>query len=291
VAPLRPIAFSFAVPCIIGFACIRQLPTQPKRLKCNDAKGRQEERKGPQCKTESQNSYLRVQSVTMKSIFLIILVAFASICSAQITTKRLNDTISYIPDHYAKRIALFEQEPVVTGKVLFLGNSITEGGKWTKLLNDPTIINRGISGDITYGVLKRLPDIINRKPSKLFLLIGINDIAKDIPDEVIADNIRKIIQRIKAASPDTKIFLQSILPLNPGVPGFPQHYDKEDHVFRTNQLLREVARQADVNFLNLFPIFADREQRLQREFTYDGLHLNEKGYEVWAKFLKDSGVF
>src|SRR5690349_16498569 len=99
---------------------------------------------------------------------------------SQITTKRLNDTISYIPDHYAKRIAIFEKEPVVTGKIIFLGNSITEGGQWTKLTGDASVINRGISGDITYGVLKRLPDIIKRKPSKLFILIGINDIAKDI---------------------------------------------------------------------------------------------------------------
>jgi lysophospholipase L1-like esterase len=223
--------------------------------------------------------------------FCIALILIPTLSYCQLTTKRLNDTISYIPDHYAKRIAQFEQEPVVTGKVMFLGNSITEGGKWATLTGDNTVINRGISGDITYGILKRLPDIIIRKPSTLFLLIGINDIAKDIPDEVIADNIRKIIVRIKAGSPQTKIFLQSILPLNPTIPGFPQHYDKEDHVFRTNQLLRDVARLTDTRFLNIFPVFCDNQQRLHKDFTYDGLHLNEKGYEVWAKFLKDAGTF
>jgi lysophospholipase L1-like esterase len=225
----------------------------------------------------------------MRYTILLFLIPFAGF--SQITTKRLNDTVSYIPDHYAKRIAIFEQEPVVTGKVIFLGNSITEGGKWPKLIGDNSAVNRGIGGDITYGVLKRLPDIINRKPSKLFLLIGINDIAKDIPDEVIADNVRKIIQRIQAGSPETKIFLQSILPLNPTIPGFPQHYDKEDHVLRTNQLLRDVARLTGVNFLNLFPIFCDNQQRLSKDLTYDGLHLNEKGYEAWASFLKEAGIF
>jgi lysophospholipase L1-like esterase len=222
---------------------------------------------------------------------LILLLLLPVVGHSQITTKRLNDTVSYIPDHYAKRIALFEQEPIVTGKVLFLGNSITEGGKWSKLLGDNSIVNRGIGGDITYGILKRLPDIINRKPAKLFLLIGINDIAKDIPDEVIADNVRKIIQRIKAGSPGTKVFLQSILPLNPSIPGFPQHYDKEDHVIRTNQLLRDVARLTEAEYLNIFPVFCDSQQRLNKDLTYDGLHLNDNGYEVWAKFLKDSGAF
>jgi len=63
-------------------------------------------------------------------------------------------------------------------------------------LNDSTVINRGIGGDITFDVLQRLDDVIKRKPSKLFILIGINDIGKDIPDAVIADNYRKIITRV-----------------------------------------------------------------------------------------------
>ena len=220
---------------------------------------------------------------------LTLLILLPVIGYSQITTKRLNDTISYIPEHYAKRIAIFEKEPVVTGKTIFLGNSITEGGQWAKLTGDASVVNRGISGDITYGVLKRLPDVIKRKPSKLFILIGINDIAKDLPDEVIADNIRKIIARVKAESPDTKIFLQSILPLNPTIPGFPQHYDKENHVLHTNELLREVARLTEVKFVNIFPIFLDEQQRLHKQFTYDGLHLNEKAYETWTNFLKESG--
>ena len=145
---------------------------------------------------------------------------------AQVTNQRLFDTIGFIPEHYPQRIAVFEQEPVVTGRIIFLGNSITEMGNWKKLLNDTTVINRGIGGDITFGVLKRLDDVIKRQPSKLFLLIGINDIAKDIPDAVIADNIRKIILRVQAESPSAKIYVESILPVNLDVPNFPQHYDK-----------------------------------------------------------------
>ena len=117
-------------------------------------------------------------------------------------------------------------------------------------------------------------------------MIGINDIGMDIPDPVIADNVKKIIIRIKSESPDTQIHLQSILPVNPEFPGFPQHYDKQQHILMTNQLLYKVASETDVTFINLFPFFLDSRQRLQEELTYDGLHLNRKGYDLWVKYLK-----
>ena len=160
--------------------------------------------------------------------------------SAQLTNERIYDSIGFIPEHYPQRIAKFQSEPIVTGRIIFLGNSITEIGPWAKLTGDTTVVNRGIGGDITYGVLKRLNDVIVRQPDKVFLLIGINDIGKDIPDAVIADNIRKIVAAILQGSPSTKIYVQSLLPLNPDVKNFPQHYNKEEHVLRVNAIGRAV---------------------------------------------------
>lgn len=206
-----------------------------------------------------------------------------------VTNQRLFDTIPFVPDHYPRRIAQFEKEPVVTGKIIFLGNSITEGGKWAELTGDPTVINRGISGDITFGVLKRMRDITRRQPSKLFILIGINDIGKDIPDAVIADNYRKIIREVQTQSPATKIYVQSILPVNPDYPGFPQHYDKQAHVVHTNQLLRQVAKSMHCRFVNIAPLFMDSQKRMDKKYTIDGLHLNTAGYQKWVTYLKKSG--
>ena len=93
--------------------------------------------------------------------------------------QRAWDTIPNLPDHYREMVSQFAKEPLVTGKVLFLGNSITEFGNWKKLLKDSSVINRGISGDITFGVLNRLNEIIKHQPSKLFLMIGVNDISKN----------------------------------------------------------------------------------------------------------------
>ena len=50
------------------------------------------------------------------------------------------DTIPNMPQHYVQRMAIFEKEPVVAGKIMFLGNSITEGADWRKLLKDSTVI-------------------------------------------------------------------------------------------------------------------------------------------------------
>ena len=138
-------------------------------------------------------------------------------------------------------------------------------GNWKKVLNDTTVINRGIGGDITYGVLKRLKDITDGRPSKLFILLGINDIGKDIPDAVIADNYLKIVNEIHTKCPETKIYVQSVLPVNSTLPHFPQHYDKEEHVLSVNKLLKANASVGDYTFVDIFHLFADADQRLESQ--------------------------
>ena len=202
------------------------------------------------------------------------------------TNQRLYDTVTTMPDLRASRIAKFEAEPVVTGRVIFLGNSITQGGDWAKLTGDSTVINRGIGADITFGLRARLADVTRRKPSKLFVLIGINDISKDIPDAVIAAQVRALVDSVKSQSPSTRIYVQSILPLNPMVKNFPQHYDKQERVVAVNRLLRRMARETGVTWVDLWPIFVDARNRLDASLTGDGLHLNQAGYERWVRYLK-----
>ena len=220
-----------------------------------------------------------------------LLFTFVSHARTTVTNQRLFDTVGFMADYYPQRVAVFEKEPVVPGRIIFLGNSITQLGDWQKLLNDSTVINRGIGGDITFGVLKRLDDVIKRKPSKLFLLIGINDIGKDIPNAVIADNIRKIIIRVQTESPATKIYVQSILPLNPGVPNFPQHYDKQEHVSGTNKLIKKVTEETHCTYVNIHDLFTDKQGKLDAKYTADGLHLTPTGggYERWVVYLRRQG--
>ena len=202
------------------------------------------------------------------------------------TNQNVWDTIPGMADLHASRIAKFEAEPVVTGRVIFFGNSITQGGDWQKLTGDSTVINRGIGADLTFGLMQRLPDVVRRKPSKLFILIGINDISRDIPDAVIAAEYRAIVDSVRAQSPATKIFVQSILPLNTTVPKFPQHYDKQSHVVSVNTLLKQMAKATGVTYVDLWPLFVDNKRQLDARLTGDGLHLNQQGYEKWVAYLK-----
>jgi len=227
---------------------------------------------------------------TLKSLLFICLL-LPVLSYSQVTNERLFDTVGFIPEHYPQRIAVFEKEPLETGHIIFLGNSITEMGNWKQLMNDTTVLNRGISGDITFGVLKRLDDVIKRQPSKLFLLIGINDIGKDIPDAVIADNIRKIVMRVQAESAATKIYVESIMPVNPDILNFPQHYDKQQHIIGTNKLIKKVTTQLHVPYVNIHELFTDKQGRLDAKYTADGLHLTATGggYEKWIAYLRKQG--
>jgi lysophospholipase L1-like esterase len=221
----------------------------------------------------------------------------ASLCSAPVlaraqslpTNQRLYDTVTSMPELRETRLATFAAEPGVTGRVIFLGNSITQGGDWAKLTGDSTAVNRGIGADITYGIRTRLADVIRRQPSKLFILVGINDISKDIPDAVIAAQYRAIVDSVRAKSPRTRIYVQSIMPLNPAVKNFPQHYDKQERVVAVNRLLRAMARETGVTYVDLWPAVVDSHGRLDASITPDGLHLNDEGYERWVRYLKRKG--
>jgi lysophospholipase L1-like esterase len=199
------------------------------------------------------------------------------------------DTLPTMVEHYHKRYALFKSEPLSQGEIIFLGNSITEGSDWKKLLDSDQIVNRGIGGDVTYGILNRLEEIIRHKPAKIFILIGINDIAQRVPDEVILKNYKEIIKRITAQSPETEIVIQSLLPLNPEHPKFPKRYNEIERVKKLNIQIKTLTDAMGVKFLDLYPLFINASGLLNESLTYDGLHLNSEGYTRWADFLTAKG--
>src|SRR5688500_3134149 len=95
--------------------------------------------------------------------------------------------------NFALKVDLFRSYPNSAKDIIFLGNSITAGVDWVELLGNPVVRNRGISGDITFGVLERLHEVTEGAPAKVFILIGINDISRNIPDSVIIGNYEKMI--------------------------------------------------------------------------------------------------
>lgn len=195
---------------------------------------------------------------------------------------------TYRPPIYQKFFALHKAEPVMPNEYIFLGNSITASTNWSKLLGLPQAKNRGISGDMTYGVLERLQDIIDRKPAKIFVLIGINDLARGIADSAIVANYKKIVNRIRKGTPNTQIYFSTLLPLNPSFNKFKNHMSKSDHVPYLNTEIRKLEAK-NVTIIDLYPRFLDENNTLKAELSKDGLHLSPKGYELWAAILKESG--
>ena len=220
----------------------------------------------------------------MKAKTLLLLFFGLSVICTQAQTAKWDST--YRPGLYEFEAQLYESYPHSTNDIVFLGNSITDRADWNELLGMSNVHNRGISGDITFGVLQRLSEVTDGKPAKVFILIGINDISRNIPDSFIADNYRKIIERIKKESPRTKIYFQTLLPVNNEFTQFKNHYNKDKHILWLNERIKALGKQQNITVIDLYPHFLNSEKKLDKKYTLDGLHLNAEGYKVWVALLK-----
>ncbi len=193
---------------------------------------------------------------------------------------------TYRPEIYATRVDLYRSFKHSKKDIVFLGNSITFWGEWAEMLNNKHIKNRGIPGDHTFGVLERLDEVIDGKPAKVFILIGINDIARNFPDSVILQNFEKMIFRIRTGSPQTKIYLQTILPTNGFYNKLPAYYGKEVIIKKVNDGLKQMSVTYATGLIDLNSLFSDSTGHLFKELSYDGVHLIKAGYDKWVAELK-----
>ena len=220
-----------------------------------------------------------------KALFLLGILA---ILTTTVDAQTVKWDSTHRPGKFVEQVAKFKADPITKKDYIFLGNSITAGTDWAKLLSLPQAKNRGISGDITFGVLERLQEVIDRKPAKVFILIGINDISRNIPDAVILSNYKKMISRIREGSKKTQIYFYTLLPVNSSFEKFKNHYGKDDHILYLNDEIRKFTAKK-VNVIDLYPAFLDKDNHLRAELTKDGLHLIPEGYQVWKTFLEKGG--
>lgn len=222
----------------------------------------------------------------MKKLILAALLSGSASLYVSAQTSAATANPDYRPGAYAAKTAQFRSYPNSTKDIIFLGNSITAGTDWAELLSNPYARNRGISGDVTYGILARLDEVTEGKPAKVFLLIGINDIQHNTPDSIIIANYRKIVQTIKTNSPRTRIHVQTLLPVNNTFTQFKNHYNKDEHIAAVNDGIRKISAEEKVTCIELNKAFQDGEGKLDKKYTMDGLHLTAEGYKLWAAILK-----
>ncbi|MEY8605292.1 SGNH/GDSL hydrolase family protein [Muribaculum intestinale] len=213
-----------------------------------------------------------------KLFFLMAILALASSIHAQ---ERKYSTFYY------QRATLFEELPVTSSDIIFLGNSITNGGEWAELFDNPHVKNRGISGDVCMGVYDRLDAILKGSPAKIFLLIGINDVDRGASADTIVERIGMIVDKIRKDSPSTKIYLQSVLPVSDHYKMFNGHTSRWQVVPEINKGLVRLAADRGVKYIDLYSHFIDNTTgKMNIEYTNDGLHLLGKGYKKWVGIVK-----
>lgn len=187
---------------------------------------------------------------------------------------------------YVQRSSLFEKLPITSKDIVFIGNSITNGAEWNELFPKKRVKNRGISGDISEGLYDRLDYIVKGKPAKIFILIGINDISREIKVEKVVENMKKIVGKIQSESPKTKIYIQSILPVNPDFQMFKGH-QKPEVIKEINQHYQNIAQEYKVNYIDLYSHFLEENtEKMDKKYTNDGLHLLGEGYLLWSEIIK-----
>lgn len=178
------------------------------------------------------------------------------------------------------------------GQVVFFGDSITEflqAGDWYgdyAREKGKALYNRGIGGDTSNRLFERTrKNVTCIDPCCVVILIGTNDLDFGFDGEFVKSNVEKTLYLIKADCPDCKIILQAIYPVSHSLKGCAGKR-QNDEILKTNEKLRLLAEKYKVTYLDFTKLLSDKKGELKKEYTYDGLHLSPKGYEVTTAEIK-----
>lgn len=217
----------------------------------------------------------------MRTIFLLLLLSLSAYLTGQEIRENILENKTYL-----ERSAYFKTNPIKEGQIVFLGNSLTQGGQWNNYFPSQQPVNRGIAGDNTLGMLGRLHEIIAAKPKKLFILAGVNDISLGRSNDMIMTGIKSMIYQVKEGSPETEIYVQSLLPINNDNNQYKRMLGKEKQIEKLNKELKKFCKETGITFIDIYPALLSGKRKLNADYTGDGLHLNEKGYAVWAEQIR-----
>jgi len=175
------------------------------------------------------------------------------------------------------RYDVFKVLPLNGKSIVFVGNSITNMNEWWETFSsNPNVVNRGVSGAITDEALANIEAIAAGRPAKVFFMLGTNDLGTsgiNTPEHVL-QNMTFMVEHLKKVSPNTEIYIQSILPSTNGLRTL-------EGLKATNTALQQLCTQKGLTYVDLWDDLISLTQN--RTHTLDGLHLKASGYQVWAK--------
>lgn len=193
----------------------------------------------------------------------------------------------------SKKPTIVKKE-IINPNVVMLGDSITDFYDLDKYYgSDKLIVNSGINGNKTDDIINNIRKrVYAYNPSKLFLLIGVNDILYDdaSPEEVI-DQIDIIANEVNQKLPNTKIYIESIYPVNNTWKNEHDNRLKDEieineTIVETNKLIEQYCIDNDYKYIDVYSSLTDVNNKLDGNYSNDGLHPNDNGYEVITKILK-----
>ena len=197
---------------------------------------------------------------------------------------------------YEQWLDVLKQEAAAVAKqqperlTVLLGDSLSLWFPADQLPSDRSWLNQGISGDTTAAIVKRISFLDETKPQTIFVMAGINDFKKGSTVDEVLERYRTLIQTFKQKHPTSEIVVQAVLPHGAEMTGVDDPEQvlaiPNDQIVKFNQKLASLVKEEQILFLNLHPLFADKEGFLRSDLTTDGLHLNPSGYLVWSTALQ-----
>ena len=221
--------------------------------------------------------------ISLAIAVLLVLPAVASITNEELI--KIQQTKKYT-ELWGQRATLFNTLGCDSTNIVMLGNSLTHGCEWHELLGDDRVINRGINGDIVEGITDRLDCVVEGHPAKIFLLTGANDVSHNLTADSIARATGELVHKIRERSPQTKVYVQSMLPINyKTYQRYKAMKDKEQVIRDVNKFLKPIVEAEGAVWINLYDSFADEEGNLHADWTNDGLHITAPGYLKWREII------
>lgn len=195
--------------------------------------------------------------------------------------------LSGVMDRYCKinsriRTKRFEKENqnIVTGRTVFLGDSITMLLKLRRDFPEIPAYNRGIDSETTWEIGARLKEsVYDLKPSRVVFLAGTNDLflAQHTPEQIIRD-YAKVLDDIVAFDPTIEVFCESVYPLRNSI-----RYNNEGlngPVRELNEEIRALCAERGFTYIDVWSHLVDGKGELRKELSLDGTHPNKRGYKV-----------
>lgn len=198
---------------------------------------------------------------------------------------------NYLYKQEQKQIEL-QKENLKKENIVFVGDSITDFYDLNKHYKGLPVVNSGISGNKTYDILDNIKKrIYDYNPTKVFLMIGTNDLSHQT-DEQIVKNITDIINGISENRPNAEIYVESIYPVNPTtdnaiVKDWMVGKRDNERIKKINKLIKQTCQDNGCNYINMYNILTDENGNLKLEYTVDGLHISEYGYQIITKKIMD----